>query len=327
MNNIGKILFLITGFFIICSCSKRDINIDNPYFDSSNNSIIRISKVIANDSITQLFFDVNYIANEWIRIDSESYITDGKNKYMVTSSEGVMFNELFWMPESGHTSFTLSFPPLARGVKKFDFFESDCEDCFRISGVDLTEKRKKYILSKIPGKARKLKIIDGEIPMPDMSTGKTRLIFEIAGYNQNFDIEAISILRANEESIFPEISLDLEKGGRFSVKVPQHGPASYTLNINNFNCHFFAVPGKENHFWIDMNALINNSLLTGDSEYEYEMPIYSNNGFNDINSAEAFRCSRWSCTALRRQKWIGRCRAVVKPALRSTLRTVSAARR
>ena len=32
-----------------------------------------------------------------------------------------------------------------------------------------------------------------------------------------------------------------------------------------------------------MNALVNNSLLTGDSEYEYEMPIYSNNGFNDIN--------------------------------------------
>ena len=42
------------------------------------------------------------------------------------------------MPASGEASFTLAFEPLPRGTRSFDFIESDCDDCFKLYGIDLT---------------------------------------------------------------------------------------------------------------------------------------------------------------------------------------------
>ena len=56
---------------------------------------------------------------------------------MLQGSEGILPDSLFWMPDSGEASFVLKFGPLPRGTKSFDFIESDCDDCFKLYGVDL----------------------------------------------------------------------------------------------------------------------------------------------------------------------------------------------
>src|SRR5690606_40707406 len=61
--------------------------------------------------------------------------------------------EHFFMPESGQTSFKLFFPPLDPKITKIDFIESDCDDCFKIWGIQLVPSKKGIVTYK-PEKAK-----------------------------------------------------------------------------------------------------------------------------------------------------------------------------
>ncbi|HBG58507.1 MAG TPA: thioredoxin, partial [Porphyromonadaceae bacterium] len=64
------------------------------------------------------------------------------------NGEGIELDSLFWMPKSGKASFTLTFDPLPMDTESFDFIESDCKDCFKIWGINLSNQYS--VLTEIP---------------------------------------------------------------------------------------------------------------------------------------------------------------------------------
>ena len=112
-----------------------------------------VSKVELTDTATVLHVDAYFRPHYWIRIDAKTYLRAGGEKYALTSAQGITPDSLFWMPESGEASFVLSFQPLPKRTKSFDFIESDCADCFKLFGIDLTGKKSYDTPEGIPAEA------------------------------------------------------------------------------------------------------------------------------------------------------------------------------
>lgn len=140
--------------------------------ETANTRFIDIARVELTDSATIIRTDAYHYPNNWIRIDAQSYLLPDGKKYMLTGSEGLTPDSLFWMPESGDASFTLMFESLPANTKSFDFIESDCEDCFKLFGVDLTGKK---AFDQPEGVPDELRNSDGEAAMPEFifKTGTT----------------------------------------------------------------------------------------------------------------------------------------------------------
>ena len=137
-----NLLFLIAAALgaLLPSCTPANRVVENPLIATANTRTLDIVKVELSDTATVLHVNAYYRPKNWIVISSDSYLQIPARRFMLTGAEGITPDSLFWMPKSGRASFVLRFPPLPRGTKSFDFIESDCDDCFKIYGVDLTGK-------------------------------------------------------------------------------------------------------------------------------------------------------------------------------------------
>lgn len=115
--------------------------VENPLIGAANTMTLDFPKIELSDTATVLHVDAYFRPHNCIRIDAGTYLLADGQKYMLQGSEGILPDSLFWMPDSGEASFVLKFGPLPRGTKSFDFIESDCDDCFKLYGVDLTGKK------------------------------------------------------------------------------------------------------------------------------------------------------------------------------------------
>ena len=130
---------LVAGM-LLASCTPRNRVVENPLIGAANTMTLDIPKIELSDTATVLHVDAYFRPRNWIRIDAGTYLAADGQKYMLQGSEGIQPDSLFWMPDSGEASFVLKFGPLPRGTKSFDFIESDCDDCFKLYGIDLTGK-------------------------------------------------------------------------------------------------------------------------------------------------------------------------------------------
>jgi thiol-disulfide isomerase/thioredoxin len=127
--------------------------VEKPYTRFANTTTIEIDKVTLSDTETVLDINAFFRPGNWIRIVSDTYLLANGKKYIVRGSEGIDLDSQFWMPESGEASFKLTFEPLPKTTHTFDFIESDCNDCFKIYGIDLENKYKeKPIKTTLIGK-------------------------------------------------------------------------------------------------------------------------------------------------------------------------------
>src|SRR5690554_6175353 len=107
----------------------------------ANTRSLEISKVTLSDTATVLDVEAFFTPGYWIRVVSDSYLLADGKKFMIREGHGIDLDSLFWMPPSGEASFQLVFEPLPPTTEVFDFIESDCEDCFKIYGIDLVNSR------------------------------------------------------------------------------------------------------------------------------------------------------------------------------------------
>ena len=126
---------------LLASCTPANRVVENPLIGAANTMTLDFPKIELSDTATVLHVDAYFRPHNWIRIDAGTYLLADGQKYMLQGSEGILPDSLFWMPDSGEASFVLKFGPLPRGTKSFDFIESDCDDCFKLYGVDLTGRR------------------------------------------------------------------------------------------------------------------------------------------------------------------------------------------
>ena len=180
---------VLTLLVWLASCGPNNKTVEYPLIETANTNALDIAKVELTDSATILHTDAYYRPHNWIRISSESYLQAGGKRYMLTGAEGITPDSLFWMPESGEASFTLRFEPLPSGTPSFDFIESDCEDCFKLFGIDLTGKKTFDTPDEVPEDLRQA---DGDTAVPDpiFKTGTTTVNVHFLHYRPELGKEA-----------------------------------------------------------------------------------------------------------------------------------------
>ena len=147
------ILTLLLVAVAISAQAQQKKVIEQPPAMFANTYTVEIAKVTLSDAETILDIDAYFRPGNWIRIASDGYLLADGKKYMIRSGEGIELDSLFWMPKSGEAEFKLIFEPLPIETTSFDFIESDCDDCFKIYGIDLMEKYKeKPIKTTLIGK-------------------------------------------------------------------------------------------------------------------------------------------------------------------------------
>ena len=238
-----NLLFLIAAALgaLLPSCTPANRVVENPLIETANTRTLDIVKVELSDTATVLHMNAYYRPKNWIVISSDSYLQIPARKFMLTGAEGITPDSLFWMPKSGRASFVLRFPPLPRGTKSFDFIESDCDDCFKIYGVDLTGKTEYPEYPEgLPKELRKAPK-DGPVPDPIFAVGETRVNIHLLGFREgmykDMTLYINSMLTGHERKdapIDPETGVATFKFGQYGPSLiygNPAGPGSMHLNF------------------------------------------------------------------------------------------------
>lgn len=235
---------------MLAACQTGPKVVENPLIESANSMTLDIAKVELTDTATVLHVDAYFRPHYWIRIDSKTYLrAEGKN-YALTNAQGITPDSLFWMPESGEASFVLSFQPLPKRTKSFDFIESDCADCFKLFGIDLTGKKSYDTPEGIPAEALE---IDGNAPMPEpvFKSGETTV--EVRLLHHRKELGKVLNMYVNDlTGTQEEYAALIDSTTDVAVfKFKQYGPAMALLPmIGNIQI----APGEHATVYVDQRA-------------------------------------------------------------------------
>ncbi len=245
----------VVGLLLLASCTPENRVIENPVYFARNNNTIEVSKVSLTDSTTVLDIQATFTPGYWIKIVSNSLLTDNNgNNYPITSSIGIDLDKEFWMPESGEATFQLIFPPLKRGAKTIDFIEgADAADGFRIWNIQLKEATQKINIPKEFTQAE----VDKNAPLtePTFIYGPATIKGKVLGYTKGMP-DKITIedynpfyggIMGNE---YPETTLD--EDGSFSYTINLLGMTRISLNYAENYIQIWGMPNETSEVCINI---------------------------------------------------------------------------
>lgn len=245
----------IAGLLLLASCTPENRVIENPVYTARNNDVIEVSKVSLTDSTTVLDIQATFTPGYWIRIVSNSLLTDNNgNNYPITSGIGIDLDKEFWMPESGEATFQLVFPPLKRGAKTIDFIEgADTADGFRIWNIQLKEATQKISIPKEFTQAE----VDKNAPLtePAFIYGPATIKGKVLGYTKGMpDKMTIEDYNPFYGGImgkeYPEATL--EEDGSFSYTINLLGMTRISLNYAENYIQIWGMPNETSEVYINM---------------------------------------------------------------------------
>lgn len=284
-----NLLFLIAAALgaLLPSCTPANRVVENPLIETANTRTLDIVKVELSDTATVLHMNAYYRPKNWIVISSDSYLQIPARKFMLTGAEGITPDSLFWMPDSGRASFVLRFPPLPRGTKSFDFIESDCDDCFKIYGVDLTGKTEYPEYPEgLPKELRKAPK-DGPVPDPIFAVGETRVNIHLLGFREgmykDMTLYINSMLTGHERKDAP---IDPETGVA-TFKFGQYGPSLIYGNPagpGSMHLNFWTAPGETADIYVDLTEKGKSIVQRRNNEQPKRAPLYSTGTYGALNT-------------------------------------------
>jgi hypothetical protein len=281
-----NLLFLIAAALgaLLPSCTPANRVVENPLIETANTRTLDIVKVELSDTATVLHMNAYYRPKNWIVISSDSYLQIPARKFMLTGAEGITPDSLFWMPKSGRASFVLRFPPLPRGTKSFDFIESDCDDCFKLYGVDLTGKTEYPEYPEgLPKELRKAPK-DGPVPDPILAVGETRVNIHLLGFREGMFREIslyVNSLLNGQKSYDSEITSD----GVATFKFEQYGTVSaFLARIGIVFGQFWIAPGETIDVYADLQEAGKAIVQRRNNEQPKRAPLYSTGTYGALNT-------------------------------------------
>lgn len=271
---------------LLASCTPANRVVENPLIGAANTMTLDFPKIELSDTATVLHVDAYFRPHNWIRIDAGSYLLADGQKYMLQGSEGIQPDSLFWMPDSGQASFVLRFGPLPRGTKSFDFIESDCDDCFKLYGVDLTGKKEYPRYPEgLPRELRKAPE-DGPVPEPILAVGTTTANVRLLGYRRGMAKEVAmyvnSLLNGQEEHT---AAIDPESG-MATLQFEQYGTAMAYVSCGPVFGMCWIAPGETLDMYVDMGAGGRAVVQRRDKEREPApgRKLYTSGTYADLNA-------------------------------------------
>lgn len=271
---------------LLASCTPANRVVENPLIGAANTMTLDFPKIELSDTATVLHVDAYFRPHNWIRIDAGSYLLADGQKYMLQGSEGILPDSLFWMPDSGEASFVLKFGPLPRGTKSFDFIESDCDDCFKLYGVDLTGKKEYPRYPEGLPRALRKAPEDGPVPEPILAVGTTTVNVRLLGYRRGMVKEVAmyvnSLLNGQEEHT---AAIDPESG-MATLRFEQYGTAMAYVSCGPVFGMCWIAPGETLDMYVDMGAGGRAVVQRRDKEREPApgRRLYTTGTYADLNA-------------------------------------------
>ena len=246
-----------------CTTQPKTKTVELPPAAFANTRSLEFAKVTLTDTVTVIDVEAFYTPEYWIKIVSDSYLQADGKKYMIRSGEGIDLDSLFWMPKSGEASFKLLFEPLPINTKTFDFIESDCEDCFKIWGVNLSNKRTS--LPKLSPEFTKNHKEETDLKL-GWEKGDATVSGEIWGYVPN-TLEWTVMYSNPITGKNNNIPLEIDDKGAFNMKVPIYSPTNLYITSKAAYIPIKVAPGKESSIMVNLPEFYRqNSRLLKDQE-------------------------------------------------------------
>lgn len=271
---------------LLASCTPANRVVENPLIGAANTMTLDFPKIELSDTATVLHVDAYFRPHNCIRIDAGTYLLADGQKYMLQGSEGILPDSLFWMPDSGEASFVLKFGPLPRGTKSFDFIESDCDDCFKLYGVDLTGKKEYPRYPEGLPRALRKAPEDGPVPEPILAVGTTTVNVRLLGYRRGMVKEVAmyvnSLLNGQEEHT---AAIDPESGTA-TLRFEQYGTAMAYVSCGPVFGMCWIAPGETLDMYIAMEAGGRAIVQRRDKEREPApgRRLYTTGTYADLNA-------------------------------------------
>lgn len=247
-----NVLFILLLVVSVAAHAQSNKKIELPPVVHSNTTTLEIRSVTLSEDATVLEIDAFFTPRWWIKIASDSYLQADGQKYMIRSGQGIDLDSLFWMPESGEASFNLTFDPLPLNTKTFDFIESDCDDCFKLWGVDLVNSH-----FEIP------EMTESYTPDDDQEAsvavnwkkGKAAITGQLIGYTPQIEIEPRVVYLNPITSKSNSVPLTLSEDGSFSAEIEMYNASQVMITYSapqNELFWFIAAPGEKTHVLINL---------------------------------------------------------------------------
>jgi thiol-disulfide isomerase/thioredoxin len=250
----GVIITLI-AIFTACNGGKMSypLTVEKPFVTYSATNTISIARMELTDTATVLSINATFTPHYWIRIAKEcKLVTDKGVELSLVSSEGIEPDSLFWMPDSGKASFTLTFEPMPVDTKYFDFIECSGERCFNIYGIYFSPKKP---IIKIPSEWKNIRYNDKDI-LPESFFSKDSAVVSgfIPDYRPMMNIPIqLYYTPFGEDS--KDVSIAIDDNGCFRIAAAPYYPINAFLIIQNHPYPIILVPGKESSVLINLSEL------------------------------------------------------------------------
>ena len=273
---------------LVASCGPCERVVEDPLIEASNSTTLDIVKVSLCDTATVLDIEAWYTPHFWIRIDHGTYLQAGKRKYALTGAEGITPDSLFWMPESGRASFRLTFEPLPRRTRSFDFIESDCDDCFKLYGIDLTGKATYETPRDLPSDVL-VEPTDNAFCEPLFEIGETTVRMHFIGYREGLGKRAelyVNTMFGTQKSYTAEVDPATSMA---TFRFDQYGTAFAFGGLGRFSAaHFWTAPGETIDVYADLRCS-GVSLVSRRRDADIALrTCYTNGTYAEINASPAY---------------------------------------
>lgn len=279
MNPKTLLTFLLVAAAI--SLQAQIKTVDLPHAAFANNRALEISKVTLSDTTTVLDVEAFFTPGYWIKIASDTYLLADGKKYMVRSGDGIELDSLFWMPKSGEASFKLMFEPLPQNTRTFDFIESDCNDCFKIYGVDLVNKR--IQLPEIPAEFRQKHRAENNF-QAQLQKGEALVSGKIMAYaptHEKYTLYYLNPITGTEKNKPVTINSD----GSFSASITVDSPTLVLLTDRKlFTVPIRVAPGQESKVWVNFPEIYRAGSRLLKEELSYGNKAYYSGYLAELNT-------------------------------------------
>lgn len=249
------LLLLLVSAFVLNGQAQTVI--ENPYYEVKTGGIKYITKIELGKKETKVTVQTLFVPHWWIKIDDSTYIEipETKERLYIQSVKGTEFNQETYMPESGDSTFLLTFPPISKKVKTIDFHSTETDVIY---GISLDKKHpKRQTQSEIPAAIQSW--MDEELArnyreplsLEDLHTEKffnsaqARLVGCIKGYDPRLGFETGIIYFSDEvrnESC--PLVLPIQVDGRFELNLDLAHPEYLSFIINDKFISFYVEPGQ-----------------------------------------------------------------------------------
>lgn len=270
---------------LLTSCTPRERVVEDPFIEAANTMTLDVVKVSLCDTATVLDVEAWYTPRYWIRIVHDTYLQAGGRKYALTAAEGITPDSLFWMPDSGRASFRLTFEPLPLRTQSFDFIESDCDDCFKLYGIDLSGKKRadkprdlpQDVLTEVPS---------GELFCdPVFGIGETTVRMHLIGYREGLGREAnlyVNTMFGEQKPCSAPVDPATSTA---TFRFDQYGTAYAFGGLGNTFGAFWTVPGETIDVYVDLRSSGAQLMARRRGEPAARSGCYTNGSYAGLNAA------------------------------------------